>query len=669
LLKNNGYFWLEFTEKVLRIPGDLDYTHQKIEGYLMYKRRYHTYWPRWATFILGIFMALSLLISNTFQAVAQPNDNQWEKITLPSSNYSPIVVDPSDTRIIYYSYQDRIYKSQDAGDTLNLIYQTPGESGVRVYLTKADPLRIYAGGFSKLYRSDNGGQTWQLVWINTDGCQNFIISQSDQNKLFAYSCNHSNINLSAVDESTDGGQTWSALNGPFTTPVEYFGISPTDHNNLLATSNQTIYHSNDGGNNWETFNFEGYSPWGDYVFSPVDSRIVYTSEGSLRSQDGGHTWQRAVTGTYISGILPSSSESNQVLLCDYYVNALFTMFSNGKKWEMHLWRKSPADVPQWVGGGFSPGEVTYLYTQKDLWRFVNPPQGLPYGSNTTFLPIVSSQSPLNLPAQKALDRVNYYRKVVGVFPLALNPNANQSAQNHANYFRLNQTDPSALPDPHTEVEGKPGFTGEQVGDRLAYVGFGKDSMLPMGTSGEVMSGWDSPNESVDSYMNTVYHRYSILSRNYTLMGYGSILADYQNSFGGISVIDMVNSIVYQGDWIEPTLPKIVVYPISGQIDVPTSWNGSECPNPLPPGAKTPTGYPITIQADDEIIISNLSEVHDNQGHLIDVYQITSWTGNFGLIPVQPLQPNMTYTVHVAGNLDVAQVMTPFDMSWSFTTGN
>src|SRR4051812_43550024 len=65
-----------------------------------------------------------------------------------------------------------------------------------------------------------------------------------------------------------------------------------------------------------------------------------------------------------------------------------------------------------------------------------------HGSQTTtlYLPVVMTPKTA---AQRASERVNYYRQLTGAQLLQLHPALTAAAQNHANYDLLNYDDPSA----------------------------------------------------------------------------------------------------------------------------------------------------------------------------------------------------------------------------------
>ena len=101
--------------------------------------------------------------------------------------------------------------------------------------------------------------------------------------------------------------------------------------------------------------------------------------------------------------------------------------------------------------------------------------------------------------------------------------------------------------------------------------------------------------------------------------------------------------------------------------MPTSWDGGESPDPLPPGAPRPAGYPFTLQGVNGTLQVTAAQMRDGNNVVVAVHPNPADCSTFNcyaLIAVSPLQPNMTYTVQASGNVSG----TPFNQAWTFTTG-
>ncbi len=258
--------------------------------------------------------------------------------------------------------------------------------------------------------------------------------------------------------------------------------------------------------------------------------------------------------------------------------------------------------------------------------------------------------------ETAWTRVNEHRDRAGLPLFSLkklsgpDPALAQAAQNHADYLALNNLEIS-----HAEVEGYAGFSGKTVGDRAETVGYAYQNI------GEVISAGQGPQAGVDSLITAIYHRYSLLSPNYTEMGVGN--ADHP-TYGNVMVIN-------------PARPQdapsangtIARYPAPEQNAVPVIFSSdSEIPDPV--ATQDLVGYPVSIHFSGDYDIQFTSFTLSQNGSLLETKLLTQTSDEhtpenvFALIPLDILNTYTTYTAHFE-----AQVNTePFSTEWSFSTG-
>jgi uncharacterized protein YkwD len=265
-----------------------------------------------------------------------------------------------------------------------------------------------------------------------------------------------------------------------------------------------------------------------------------------------------------------------------------------------------------------------------------------------YLPLVTTPK---TPAQRAADRINFYRQLAGVPLLQLHSALLVAAQSHAAYDLLNHSDPSAwTAGPHGEVAGKPGFSGESSGARAIAAGY------PWAAGWEVIDYYDDPTRGVDDLMNSVFHRAGILAWSHQYMGYGH----------GHSASEAVDVIDFGRGPAEPiSATGVLVFPADGQTDIPL-YGASETPDPLPPEGRYPIGYPITVQpAFGTALVVELAALHSANDTPLRLYPnpVGCGTSCYALLPIDPLQRSTTYSAHVRGTVDDV----PFDKTWSFTT--
>ncbi|HLK31841.1 MAG TPA: hypothetical protein VKT29_02045 [Terriglobales bacterium] len=262
----------------------------------------------------------------------------------PTQSIGAIAVADSDPNIIYVasgeglhrpdlSVGDGIYKSTDGGHTWTHLGLRDSQQIPALAVDPHDPNRVFAavlghpyGPSSErgIFRSTDGGQTWQRVLYkdeNTGGCD-IEIDPSNPNVLYA--ClwearegpwednNLFNGTAGGLFKSSDGGNTWQQLtNGlPKNLSQVNVAIANSQPSRLYATVATTapgdyesaaglgFYRSDDAGQTWYEVTKDPRPAMriggGDLPVPKVDGKnpdVVYsTSIVTMRSNDGGKTW-------------------------------------------------------------------------------------------------------------------------------------------------------------------------------------------------------------------------------------------------------------------------------------------------------------------------------------------------------------------------------------------
>jgi photosystem II stability/assembly factor-like uncharacterized protein len=255
-----------------------------------------------------------------------------------SQSIGAIAVAPSDANIIYVgsgeglhrpdlSVGNGIYKSTDAGKNwTHLSGLTGGQQIPSLAIDPRDPNRIFAAvlghpyGPSEergIYRSTDGGQTWQKVISKDENTGGSDVELDPSNPDVVYASmwevregpwedgNEFNGSGGGLFKSTDGGNTWHQLtNGlPKDLSQIYVAIAPSDPHRLYSTlatasGGLGVYRSDDAGDSWTQITTDprpsGRIGGGDLPIPKVDPKnpdlIYVASTVTMRSTDGGKTW-------------------------------------------------------------------------------------------------------------------------------------------------------------------------------------------------------------------------------------------------------------------------------------------------------------------------------------------------------------------------------------------
>jgi photosystem II stability/assembly factor-like uncharacterized protein len=254
-----------------------------------------------------------------------------------------LVVDPTTPdQIFIAAASGGVWKSSDAGLTFSRawpddITQATGAMAVTpdgtlfVGTGETSPgggSLVYGG--TGIYRSADGGQTWEHLGLETSGAFGRIVVHPE-NPDVIYAAASGNLFVPGGERglyrSTDGGDTWERIleGANDTTGAADLSIDPANPDNILVTmwdhhrtpdvriyagEGSGLYRSTDGGQTWTRAAEVTMAEPGDtgrigVAFSPADPSRAYavianrlngTYGGFFRSDDGGASWE-AVNAT------------------------------------------------------------------------------------------------------------------------------------------------------------------------------------------------------------------------------------------------------------------------------------------------------------------------------------------------------------------------------------
>jgi photosystem II stability/assembly factor-like uncharacterized protein len=244
-----------------------------------------------------------------------------------------VAVAPSDHNILYVgtgeacirgdiSYGNGVYKSIDRGKTWKNIGLKNTRHIAELIVDPKNPNVVFVAALGHAYgsneergvfRTTDGGATWQKVLYKDDktGAIEVVFDPNNSNTLFAslwevyrtpWSLNSGGPG-SGLYKSTDGGSTWTRLEGRGL-PAGIMGrigvsVSGADSSRVYAMVESKaggLYRSDDGGDNWVRMNEDGRLRQRAWYFSHIfaDPRSVDTvyvlNTGMFRSVDGGRSF-------------------------------------------------------------------------------------------------------------------------------------------------------------------------------------------------------------------------------------------------------------------------------------------------------------------------------------------------------------------------------------------
>ena len=304
----------------------------------------------------------------------------WEPVFDSEASYSIgcVSIDPNNTETIWVGtgenvsgrhvgYGDGIYKSLDGGKSwtnmglknsqhIGMIVIDPRDSNV-VYVAAQGPLWS-AGGDRGLYKTSDGGKTWNLILSKGEYTGANEVHLDPRNPDVVYASLHQRFrNVAAlmdggpesgIHKSTDGGKSWRELTNGI--PKEDKGkiglsISPVNPDVVYATielAQRTggLWRSADAGASWEKRSDEVYSGTGPHYYqeifaSPHDVDTLYQVAPTLhRTVDGGENMQavrnRTVHGDYHAVVFDPADPDYLMVGTD---GGVYESFDNTEHWK------------------------------------------------------------------------------------------------------------------------------------------------------------------------------------------------------------------------------------------------------------------------------------------------------------------------------------------------
>ncbi|MEO7965295.1 MAG: glycosyl hydrolase, partial [Gemmatimonadaceae bacterium] len=258
---------------------------------------------------------------------------QWTPVMDKEGSYSIgwVTIDPVHPNVVWVgtgernaqrsvAYGDGVYRSDDAGRSWKNVGLKNSEHIGRIIVNPKDPNIVYvaaqgpvwaAGGDRGLYKTTDGGKTWEQVLKISEntGVSDVVMDPRSPDVLVATAWQRRRHFFTLIDggpesaiyRSTDAGKSWSKVNTGL--PTEELGriglaISPQNPDVLYANVEAAnrkggIYRSTDNGVTWEkrTDYNQGSMYYGDIFPDPQQFDRLYMPDVLIQvSDDGGRTW-------------------------------------------------------------------------------------------------------------------------------------------------------------------------------------------------------------------------------------------------------------------------------------------------------------------------------------------------------------------------------------------
>jgi photosystem II stability/assembly factor-like uncharacterized protein len=262
---------------------------------------------------------MRILVGTVGQSILATDDGEnWFRVGPTAGVHSDGIVrtlinDPNQPNVLWAGTDKGVLRSDDGGRKWSrLDGPMQGRQVWRVSLHPTDPKVVYAGtgtpSPAEIFRSDDGGRTWEKLDVDiatecaavgVPRVTDIAIDPQDTDRLWA------SIEVDGMRRSTDGGQTWSRIDGGITNPDGHAAsVTSGPPKSVFLTVNNEIFISRDDGQSFQPVGVKHHFPHThirDVVFDAVDPRLAWAAIGDstpgttgvlMRTRDAGATWER-----------------------------------------------------------------------------------------------------------------------------------------------------------------------------------------------------------------------------------------------------------------------------------------------------------------------------------------------------------------------------------------
>jgi len=235
-----------------------------------------------------------------------------------------IIFDPKQVGLIYVgawtleSEGGSVFKSTDNGHSWQPLTSLEGKSVRSMAIAASDPNTLVAGTLDGVYRTRNGGQTWQRISPEGSGeiknIESIAIDPTNADIIYAGTWH-------LPWKTSDGGKSWHNIKSGIIDDSDVFSIiiDPRQPDVVYASACSGIYKSENAGEAFHKIQGIPFSARRTRVLQqdPSDSNVVYagTTEGLWKTTDAGKTWRRITpVDVIVNDVLVDVRSPQHVLL-------------------------------------------------------------------------------------------------------------------------------------------------------------------------------------------------------------------------------------------------------------------------------------------------------------------------------------------------------------------
>jgi len=271
----------------------------------------------------ALLVLIALLLASPAAAA------EWTFAGPDGGSVYSLAVQPGNPNVLYAGTWTGVFKSVDGGATWQPPVEPRWESMpvLDIAIVPSQPATMYAVMGNGLFKSTDSGDHWTDVGQSISPVRRVKVTPSGV--VYAGSG-------FGVFRSSDGGATWQALNRglpTFNRSIQALEIDSSRPERMFAGFNQGLYRTTDGGARWVAAGGAILAGGAiDIAVSPASPQIVYAANttGVIRSLDGGVTWSLASVLPSVSAVAPHPHQAQTVYAATG--DGVFKSTDRGKSW-------------------------------------------------------------------------------------------------------------------------------------------------------------------------------------------------------------------------------------------------------------------------------------------------------------------------------------------------
>ena len=278
-------------------------------------------------------------------------------------------IDPFDPDVVYAGTSQGIYRSTDGGESWesrNIGLGDYGDvvvTGLVLDPTIPNTLIVGTWGYG-LLRSNDGGMRWSRLAdpLGDSRLSAGALDREDHPPIIAGGPSYTYQGEEGIPSSRDLSTTWQR------TAVRCVALNPTNPDEILTCIDDAhgLYRSTNGGNAWSRVDLGTGSAW-TYAFAPSNSQIRYASFGSwsesggfYHTTDGGNAWTKTGVGAIDSTVIAVAIHPTNpdIVLAGTSRDGLYRSTDGGDSW---VKVSDGLDDVTFYSVAFAPGDPDVVY--------------------------------------------------------------------------------------------------------------------------------------------------------------------------------------------------------------------------------------------------------------------------------------------------------------------